>query len=132
MDTKRTGDDAETDLMIAAKSNNLDGVKKLLYDGANPNLKDKNGWTALHHSAYFGTNVEISKLLISYGADCNAIDFIQRTLLHFAAENGHDKICQLLLQRGADCNALDVDQRTPLHIAAENGPEKTCQLLLQH
>ena len=132
VDTKRTGDNAQTDLMIAAKSNNLDEVKKLLYDGANPNLKDNVGRTALHHSADFATNVEISKLLISYGADCNALTFTQWTPLHFAAQNGHEKTCQLLLQHEADCNALNVDQWTPLHIAARYGHEKTCQLLLQH
>ena len=132
MDKNRTADDAKTDLMVAAKSNNLDKVNKLLFDGADPNLKDKFAATALHHSACEATNVEISKLLISYGTDCNAVDVNQETPLHTAAGNGHEKKCQLLLQHGADCNALDVDQSAPLHFAAGNGCEKICQLLVQH
>ena len=121
VDKKRTGDYAQTDLMIAAISNNLDKVKKLLYDGADPNLKDKKGWTALHHSTYFGTNVEISKLLISYGADCNALAVDQWTPLHFAVHKGEEKICQLLIQHGADPKMKTKTNHTPLALAKISG-----------
>ena len=100
MDKNRTGDDALTDLSLAV--NNLEEVNNLLYNGAEPNLKDKKGCTALHYSAWQDTDVEISKLLISYGADCNAVQNEQATPLHIAARNGNEKTCQLLLQHGAN------------------------------
>ena len=103
--------------MSAAKRNNLGEVKKLLLNGADPNLIHKMGWTALHYTALKETNIEITKLLISYGADCNALNVKQWTPLHNAARYGHEKTCQCLLHHGADPNLKTKDGKTPLALA---------------
>ncbi len=50
-----------------------DAVNHLLEAGCDPNFADSEGKTALHHS-YLRKNVGISQLLISYGANENALD----------------------------------------------------------
>ena len=42
-----------------------------------------------------------------------------RTLLHFAAANGHSKMVQYLLDQGADPNALDTNSETPADAARQ-------------
>ena len=37
-------------------------IKPLIERGANPNLKDSKGWTALHYACYLGINDKISKV----------------------------------------------------------------------
>jgi ankyrin repeat protein len=59
---------SQTILMIAVQKGNFDLVKKCIKCGANVNLKDEDGFTALIYSA-FHDNIEISKYLIKSGAD---------------------------------------------------------------
>ena len=56
-------------------------------------------------------------LLIANGADVNAKDGDEGTLLHMAAANGHKGIAELLIVKGADVNAKIVDGGTPLDFA---------------
>ena len=51
----------------------------------------------------------------------------ERTPLHRAADNGHEKACEALLAGGADVNARDRNQFAPLHFAACEGHEKACE-----
>ena len=48
--------------------NSNEVIKFLLENGANPNLQDKNGETALHGAAFF-LNVQNIQTLLNYGAD---------------------------------------------------------------
>lgn len=52
------------------------------------NMKDKFGWSALHHAARNG-NLEICRMLISSGADPALINSLGKTALHYAAEHDH-------------------------------------------
>jgi ankyrin repeat protein len=45
-------------------------VPELLKKGANPNVKDKLGWSPLHHAVSFN-HLPTVKLLLEYGADSN-------------------------------------------------------------
>jgi len=119
--------------MKAVEKNDAEEVKKLLYDGANPNIVDMDGDSALH-SASCGSdkNPEIAKQLISYGADVTLANDHHETPLHWAAKNGHEENCQSLIIHGADCNVVDVVFNTPLNYAAHYGLENICHLLLKN
>ena len=83
------------------------------------------------HSAVKNNFQEIGELLLSYGADINAIDFIHLniivfflikiidkklrklnrknlTMLHYAAEKNAIWMGEKLLRRGVDINAIDI------------------------
>jgi ankyrin repeat protein len=55
-------------------------------------------------------------LLLSRGADIQATDLRERTVLHAAIEGGEDnyEVVSLLIERGADILATDVDGRTAI------------------
>ena len=59
--------------MKAVTCQNIQIVKVLLDAGANTNIKDKEGTTALMNASYYGYT-EIVETLLSAGADVNAVD----------------------------------------------------------
>jgi ankyrin repeat protein len=122
-----------TPLMIAAGSNNIEEVKKLLYDGADPNLVNPVGYSALHFSIRASTeDPYITKLLISYGANVNIPCRKKETPLMIAVRNRHEEKSLALVTHGADCNAQNGLDDTPLHLAAMVGHENIFRLLLEH
>ncbi len=56
-------------LMHAAKEGNEKEIKLLLKSGANVNLKDKDGWTALMYAVRYSRNLECTESLLEAGAD---------------------------------------------------------------
>ncbi len=84
--------------MDAVKKTDLNKVKQLLYDGADPNIVDLDGKSALHH-ANDGSeeNPEITKLLISYGANVNLNAILNKTPLHYAASKGFKENSKILI-----------------------------------
>ncbi len=71
------------------------------------------------------------QLLLEKGANVEAEDYLRRTPLLQAAENGHEAIARLLLKKGADVEANDYIGRTPLSWAIEKGQEAIVQLLAE-
>ena len=59
-------------LLAAAKNGDIEAVKQHLADGADVNAKTADGTTPLHNAAVYG-HTEVAELLISNGADMNAI-----------------------------------------------------------
>lgn len=92
--------------------------------GIDVNSRERRGWSALYHSAYFG-KTEVASLLLQSSADGNVADFRGVTPLHGAAMCGHTAAIELLLTYGARIDARDREGRTPLHEGSE-----TCRLLL--
>lgn len=64
-------------------------------------------------------------MLLTLGADVNAITEQKRAPLIYAASKGHAALVQLLLQSGAQPGARDVTGYTALHRAAATG---ACQV----
>ncbi|PMD13518.1 ankyrin repeat protein, partial [Hyaloscypha hepaticicola] len=64
--------------------------------------------------------VEITQLLIKYGANVKLRDTGRITVLHSAAMHGRVDIIRELLQHGADVNAKDIFGETPLAIALKD------------
>jgi ankyrin repeat protein len=101
----------------AARKGNIEKVRKLLKEGVDPNVKDANGRTPLHHAAR-GGYIDIISFLLERKADPNIKDESGRTPLHEAASGGHADVIRLLLDMGMDLNSRDEDGETLLHCAA--------------
>ena len=94
----------------------------LIQQGADVNIKDPldPGWSALIQ-AVFDNAIETCQLLVSAGADVNAIHYRDDTPLHLAASSFYKKdtfkLSQILISGGANPNAKSIQGLTPLHWA---------------
>ena len=61
-----------TPLMVAAYCDKQNAFKMLIQNGADPSLKDKNGFRRLLHSAAQGRNTSIINKLLSLGLDVDS------------------------------------------------------------
>ncbi len=129
----------------------------LLNYGADPNIRDKDGYTPLLNLAGDSReSVDLVAVLLDHGADPNVVDYHGRTPLFHVAERFHIDLFYLLLSRGAkatlretaprgdaeeverllrqgaDLNTGDKEGNTPLHRAAANCRYALAQLLVQH
>ncbi|GAD92282.1 ankyrin repeat-containing protein, putative [Paecilomyces variotii No. 5] len=87
----------EFPLYKAAAGGHCGDVKQMLEQGANPSLRTWYKWTALHWAVNNG-HKDVVELLLSHGADVNAMSDTGKTPLSMAHD---DDIRQLLIQRGA-------------------------------
>ncbi len=118
-------------LREAAKNGHLDTVNALLDQGININAKDSGGMTALHYAA-MNDYPSVVKILISKGADVNLKLNGGATALHLAAGRGNVEIVEYLLSHGAEVNTKDDSGRTPLQQAAVGGTREICSTLITH
>ena len=103
-------------------------IKKLLEEGTDPNIKDKDDNTPLHFAASKGC-AEVARLLLKHGADPNAQDKSGETPLHLAASEGRVDVVRLLLEHGADPTVKNKDGATPLDIARARGHREVVSLI---
>jgi cytochrome c len=115
------------ELMLAARSGDLELVKELLVSGAEP---DPKGIATPLYFAAQGGHLEIAELLLESGADPNA-QSDWGTPLHIAARRGHIGAVSILLQQGANSNSKGGElDNTPLHEAAYVGATEIGRLLI--
>jgi ankyrin repeat protein len=94
--------DARTPLMVAGMNRHREAiVRQLLAAGANPNVEDEQGRTALSY-AVEKDELETVRVLLANGADPNAGRM--NLPLQVAAHRGLTVIVEVLLQAGADPN----------------------------
>jgi ankyrin repeat protein len=84
-----------TALMAATVKNDLQLVKLLLENKANPDVTDANGTTALHYSATFRF-YDIASLLVQYNANTELTDIRKKTAFDYAVIANDDKLIQIL------------------------------------
>ncbi len=99
-----TGTYQRTPMMLASWNNKPKIVKLLLEHKARTDLKDNDGWTALHPAAFYG-NLSVVQLLVGK-SNVNARDKDGRTPLGRAEEryimgSDHDAVIKYLKQNGA-------------------------------
>ncbi|XP_048251419.1 serine/threonine-protein phosphatase 6 regulatory ankyrin repeat subunit B-like [Haliotis rufescens] len=125
-------------------------IELLIRHGADVNVTNEYGTTALHEACETGLDVDYPKtsmgfggfvkerdliadnmkdhkdtgaieLLIRHGADVNKVDAGGKTALHSACEDHRDfHVIELLVRNGTDVNAVDADGNTALHILCKD------------
>ena len=90
--------------------NKIEIFKFLLEQGYDPNWRDHNQCSVLHH-AVWGNYIETTAILLKSGAEINAQDCHGSTVLHYAMLNGTEPMIELLLGYGVDINILNNKQR---------------------
>ncbi|KAL7303353.1 hypothetical protein TKK_0004540 [Trichogramma kaykai] len=122
----KTGD---APLHLAIENYRIGVIELLLRNGAEPNLANPEGSTALHLICKINRLDEdrlVEKLFEVCGdrVRVDAQDNMGRTPLHCAMRSGSAKKVRLLLSRGADPNSIDEEGSTPLHVCFENHDKK--------
>jgi len=113
----------------SSKQENVDMLNAILDCGANVNLIDSNGWTALHHAAEKG-DLKAAEILLDNKANINAFSNARKTPLHLAAFNNKVEMVRLLLSRKASLEFESEDKCTALHFAAKKGSLECVKELL--
>lgn len=123
---------AEAQVADAAMRGDGVEVRSLLRSGADVNLPQGDGMTALHWAAEHG-DVEMLQMLIIAGANLEAVTRIgDYTPLHVAAEAGHGVVVRALLEAGADVGARRaLSGTTSLHLAAASGSVSSIDALVE-
>ncbi|XP_073839218.1 zinc-RING finger and ankyrin repeat domain-containing protein rolling pebbles isoform X1 [Musca autumnalis] len=120
----------ELALTSAARNGCLNTVEVLLTRGANIDLHNKQGFTALGLSVKEGHWAVAEKLLQS-GADLDEpVTSARKTALMIAAEEGHLEILEMLIERGANLETQDHEGFTALSWACLRGRQTAAKILI--
>ncbi|KFV67192.1 Ankyrin repeat domain-containing protein 16, partial [Dryobates pubescens] len=121
-----------TPLMMACTRPNLEVIKALVEHGANPLLKNKDGWNCFHIASREGHPHVLHYLLDVSPGSWDTESTIKRTPLHTAAMHGCLDAVELLLER---CqykpDSRDRCGITPFIDAIQNGHVDIARLLLE-
>ncbi|XP_036370063.1 serine/threonine-protein phosphatase 6 regulatory ankyrin repeat subunit B-like isoform X9 [Octopus sinensis] len=125
---------SQTFLMAACEQGSTSLIAFLIESGANMDMSDKEGLTALHY-AVKSRKIDAVASLVSRGANVNKQDSWGYTPLHRAVRKNYEDVVKVLLSSKGN-NILQVTQRnndggTPLHLASLHGHTDTAKLLLQ-
>lgn len=127
-------DNGETPLYIAMQKGHDIVAGILLSKSADPqgdaNWKNKIGTPILQLATANG-NPAIVRILINYGAEVDATDYMDNTALCIAAELGHLDVIRALIQNNANVSHQNMKGDTPLMLAAANKQDAAVTLLLE-
>jgi ankyrin repeat protein len=116
----------------AAQRGDAAAAKSAIAKGADVNLAEGDGSTALHWAAQRG-DVALVKALLAAHANVKATTRIGAyTPLDLAAQNGNAEIINLLIKAGANVKAVTTTGATALHFAAQSGNPEAVEALLDH
>ncbi|KAG3149423.1 Myosin-16 [Phytophthora idaei] len=103
------------------------------------NFSDREGNTALHLSTQLQVTIasRVLELLLCFGADANAVNFLKQTPLHLCSmiKRSGSATCEImetLLRHKADPQKVDFLKRSPLHYCMEKEMEDEAVLLMKH
>ena len=105
-----------TPLMHACRHGAFDHAEALVKGGAQLNLRNADGNTALWLACY-ANHVDIIRLLVEAGADLNNQNDNGATALVYAASAGRTESVRCLLEAGADPKLVTLDDFSALDIA---------------
>lgn len=110
------------------KSNNAEGLRTALENGADVDTKDSRGRSLLLLAAV-GKKIKIAKLLVEYKADLNLQDQQLDSPFLFAGANGQTELVKLFLKNGARFDVFNRYNGTALIPACERGHVETVKVL---
>jgi ankyrin repeat protein len=116
-DINLRGRDDETWVNSAAFGD-LDEVRIVLRCGADPNVPDVNGETALFGAQHAG-RADIVAVLLEYGANPDVQRNDGWTVLHGAITGGEYDVAKLLVESGANLELAEEKGQTPLYFATD-------------
>ena len=112
------GDDGSTPVINCCSSGQPKILQFLLEQGADADVADGVGWTALHYAS--GNNKpECMTVLLRHGVVVNAVTMNGETSLWMASMKGNLPTVELLVQAGADIEKADIFGKIPLDKARE-------------
>jgi len=112
-----------------AARGDLDGIRKLLENGAEANVSDYDGRTPLHLGASEG-HVPIMKLLIEHKAAIDPVDRFGGTPLRDAHRGSKEAASAFLLQHNCSLGEMDASTKFCSHAAA--GDVTAVRALIKH
>ncbi|WOG97652.1 hypothetical protein DCAR_0416993 [Daucus carota subsp. sativus] len=128
-DMKKISSSKWNSLHTLALAGQIPYMDRLLEEGLNIDLVDKDGLTALHQ-AIIGKKEAVISHLLRKGANLHAKDLDGATPLHYAVQVGAVQTVKLLIKHGVDVNVTDNEGWTPLHVAIQSRNRDIAKLLL--
>jgi|GEM_PF-6833719 len=115
-------------LSVAVQAGDLEEVRRLLAEGADPNetSEESLGLLALRNG-----HSEIAAELVAAGLSVTEGLPDGNTLLHLAIENGDDELADAILQRRVTPDTANDDQQHPADLAARQGNHDLLLTMLQ-
>ena len=120
-DINQRNNQGATPLMCIAQQGHPETVRSLLELGADVNVVDVYGNTALHWACAKGDFPLIAEILVSNGANINQRENQGITPLMAAVMVGHIEAARKLLELGADTHVLDMEGKSALHFSCAKG-----------
>lgn len=106
-------------------------AKLAIENGANVKATDKDGKTAVHIAALYGTD-EILSLLLEKNAEVDACDYLKNTPLILAAKHPQSIHClKMLINHGAHLESVNSDGDTALSLACSCKNPEAVQALVE-
>lgn len=122
----------ESAVADAAQRGDVEAVRTLLQQGADPNAAQADGLTALHWAA-LNDKLEMAQVLLYAGATVSPVTRVGGYApLHLASRSGHGEVVRALLEAGAEANAYTTTGVTSLHFAAEADAAEAIRALSEH
>eukprot|EP00899_Mesostigma_viride_P010681 jgi/Mesvir1/19614/Mv09909-RA.1 len=119
-------------LHLASQANDTELMNALIGAGADVNIKDKDGGTALL-TACRNERADIPvRILLVNGADVSIKDKDGATALLAACQNNQAEIVKMLVEHGAAVNVKDKDGATALLAACQNNQAEIVKMLVKH
>ena len=100
-------------IMVACHKRDAVALQRALAAGADVNVRETGGWTAIHNLLYDGDHVEMVSMLLKAGLDVNACSIADCTQLHIAVSQCRVNCVATLLAAGASPTVISCG-RTPL------------------
>ncbi len=117
-----------TPLHMAAALGRAAVVSALLQIGAKRDIQNKDKWTPLNSSLYFGHR-EVARMLLNHDT-VNVATENGYTPLHSAIVSGMEEIIPALLEYGAQISAFTLSGETPAFLASTYGRLQCLKLLM--
>lgn len=128
-DINARSNSGETPLLAAGGYDDM--VEFLVQEGADLEIADNNGMTALHIAARDGVRSQVQYILDTNRFDVNGKTKDGMTSLHFASTKSYcEDVTLLLLDSGANLDEVDNDGNTALHLACESWQDNVVKILL--
>uniref|UniRef100_A0A7S0X0U1 Uncharacterized protein n=1 Tax=Chlamydomonas leiostraca TaxID=1034604 RepID=A0A7S0X0U1_9CHLO len=117
-------------LFEAADTNDVDALLEIIgKDKAQLEVRNSDGWTALHQAAYAGA-VDCVEELLKAGAAVGAICKQGDTPLHYASAQSNGEVIAMLAKAGAPLELKDKDGETPMDVAGNRATKKLIEQLI--